>query len=159
MRLIFERKPVKFAAARLAGTLAPGRGAAVGPLKLEPNEPLPLPGPEWVRLTPRLSGICGSDLAMIDGTASAYFDPLVSYPFVPGHEVVATTERGRRVALVPVLTCVVRGVTPLCSQCKARRTNLCERIAFGHLEPGLQSGFCADTGGGWSTWMVAHTSQ
>ena len=101
MRLIFERKPVKFAAARLAGTLAPGRGAAVGPLKLEPNEPLPLPGPDWVRLTPRLSGICGSDLAMIDGTASAYFDPLVSYPFVPGHEVVATTERGRRVALGP----------------------------------------------------------
>ena len=58
MRLIFERKPMKFAAARLAGTLAPGRGAAVGPLKLEPNEPLPLPGPDWVRLTPRLSGIC-----------------------------------------------------------------------------------------------------
>ena len=45
MRLIFERKPMKFAAARIAGTLAPGRGAAVGPLKLEPNEPLPLPGP------------------------------------------------------------------------------------------------------------------
>jgi threonine dehydrogenase-like Zn-dependent dehydrogenase len=158
-RLIFERKPVKFAAARLAGTLAPGRGAAVGPLRLESNEPLPLPGPDWVRLTPRLSGICGSDLAMIDGTASAYFDPLVSYPFVPGHEVVATTERGRRVALVPVLSCVTRGISPVCAQCAARRTNLCERVAFGHLEAGLQSGFCTDTGGGWSTWMVAHTSQ
>ena len=105
MRLTFDRKPMKFAVARLAGTLAPGAGAAVGPLKLEPNEPLPLPGPDWVRLTPRLSGICGSDLAMIDGTASAYFDPLVSYPFVPGHEVVATTERGKRIALIPVLSC------------------------------------------------------
>ena len=50
---------------------------------------LPLPSPDWVRLRPRLAGICGSDLAMIDGTASAYFDPLVSYPFTPGHEVVA----------------------------------------------------------------------
>ena len=24
-------------------------------------------------------------------------------------------------------------------------------MAFGALEPGLQTGFCADTGGGWST--------
>ncbi|MDP9465581.1 MAG: zinc-binding dehydrogenase [Actinomycetota bacterium] len=159
MRLIFERKPVKFAAARLAGTLAPGRGAVVGPLRFELNEPLPLPGPDWVRLTPRLSGICGSDLAMIDGTASAYFDPLVSYPFVPGHEIVATTERGRRIALVPVLSCVTRGINPVCEQCAIGRVNLCERVAFGHLETGLQSGFCTDTGGGWSTWMVAHTSQ
>ena len=31
------------------------------------------------------------------------------------------------------------------------RINHCERIAFGHLDPGLQTGFCADTGGGWST--------
>lgn len=158
-RLIFERKPVKFAAARLAGTLAPGRGAAVGPLKIESNDPLPLPGPDWVRLTPRLSGICGSDLALIDGTASAYFDPLVSYPFTPGHEVVATTDEGRRIALVPVLSCAIRGIDPVCEQCAAGRINLCERVAFGHLEPGLQSGFCTDTGGGWSTGMVAHTTQ
>ena len=47
----------------------------------------------------------------------------------------------------------------LCAQCAGRHTNLCERVAFGHLEPGLQSGYCSDTGGGWSTWMVAHTSQ
>lgn len=158
-RLVFERKPMKFAAARLAGALAPGRGAAVGPLTLEASEPLGLPGPEWLRLTPRLSGICGSDLAMIDGTASAYFDPLVSYPFTPGHEVVATTEDLRRVVLIPVLHCAIRGVDPVCDMCAAGRINLCERVAFGHLEPGLQSGFCSDTGGGWSTGMIAHTSQ
>ena len=158
-RLVFERKPMKFAAARLAGALAPGRGAAVGPLTLEASEPLGLPGPEWLRLTPRLSGICGSDLAMIDGTASAYFDPLVSYPFTPGHEVVATTEDLRRVVLIPVLHCAIRGVDPVCDMCAAGRINLCERVAFGHLEPGLQSGFCTDTGGGWSTGMIAHTSQ
>jgi threonine dehydrogenase-like Zn-dependent dehydrogenase len=150
MRLIFERKPMKFAAARLAGTLAPGRGAAVGPLKLEPNEPLPLPGPDWVRLTPRLSGICGSDLAMIDGTASAYFDPLVSYPFVPGHEVVATT--GGRGLLGARLSCV-EGISQ-CAPSAQRRTNLCERAAFGHSTRTAKR-FCTDTGGGWSTWMVA----
>ena len=158
-RLVFERKPVKFAAARLAGALAPGRGAAVGPLKLEASETLPLPGPDWVRLTPRLSGICGSDLAMIDGTASAYFDPLVSYPFTPGHEVIATTDDGRRVVLIPVLHCAIRGIEPTCDMCAIGRTNLCERVAFGHLESGLQSGFCTDTGGGWSNGMIAHTSQ
>ena len=158
-RLVFERKPVKFAAARLAGALAPGRGAVVGPLKLEASEVLELPGSQWVRLTPRLSGICGSDLAMIDGTASAYFDPLVSYPFTPGHEVVATTDDLRRVVLIPVLHCAIRGIDPVCDMCAAGRINLCERVAFGHLEPGLQSGFCTDTGGGWSTGMIAHTSQ
>ena len=104
-RLVFSRKPTRFAAARIAGTLMPGRGAAVGPLSLEPDEELALPTADWVRLRPRLAGICGSDLALVDGTASAYFDPLVSYPFVPGHEVVADVEgTDRRVAVVPVLT-------------------------------------------------------
>ena len=32
-------------------------------------------------------------------------------------------------------------------------------LVCGHLEPGLQTGFCASTGGGWSTELVAHRSQ
>ena len=32
-------------------------------------------------------------------------------------------------------------------------------MAFGDLEPGLQTGYCKDTGGGWATAMVAHPSQ
>jgi threonine dehydrogenase-like Zn-dependent dehydrogenase len=33
-------------------------------------------------------------------------------------------------------------------------------VAFGDLAPGLQTGFCADTGGGWSSaGLVAHPSQ
>lgn len=158
-RLVFERKPVKFAAARLAGALAPGRGAAVGPLKLESDELLPVPNENWVRLRPRLSGICGSDLALIDGTASAYFDPLVSYPFTPGHEVVADIDSGQRVVLIPVLHCAIRGIDPLCDMCQIGCTNLCERVAFGHIEAGLQTGFCAETGGGWSRAMIAHVDQ
>jgi threonine dehydrogenase-like Zn-dependent dehydrogenase len=58
-----------------------------------------------------------------------------------------------------VLHCAIRGIDPVCDMCAAGRTNLCERVAFGHLEPGLQSGFCEDTGGGWSTSMVAHDLQ
>lgn len=163
-RLVFSRKPARFAAARVAGSLMPGRGATVGPLSLERDEPLVLPTGEWLRLRPRLSGICGSDVALVDGTASAYFDPLVSYPFVPGHEVVADVvgdgaSPSRRVVVVPVLSCAVRGISPLCEACAAGSINLCERVAFGHLAAGLQTGFCADTGGGWSSEMLAHPEQ
>ena len=156
--LQIDRKLAKFAAARIAGSLAPGRGARFGPLEFVDIDVPKLPGPGWEVIKPRLSGICGSDLATIDGVASRYFDPIVSFPFVPGHEVVADAARGR-VVIVPVLTCATRGISPQCDQCTADRINLCERIAFGHLEPGLQTGFCADTGGGWSTSMVAHESQ
>ena len=112
-----------------------------------------------MRVRPRLSGICGSDLATIDGHASRYFEPIVSFPFVPGHEIVGDLDDGTRVVLVPVLACAARGFDPPCAQCAVGRINRCERIAFGAIEPGLQSGYCADTGGGWSTSMVAHESQ
>ena len=86
--LRFDRKPTKFAAAALAGRLRAGAGAGVGPLALKDvDEPDPPTG-DWVRLRPVLSGICGSDLATIDGRSSRYFEPIVSFPFTPGHEVV-----------------------------------------------------------------------
>jgi len=157
--LTFSRKPARFAAAIVAGRLAPGAGAKVGPLALRDVDPPELPGPGWVRVRPRLSGICGSDLATIDGTSSRWFEPIVSFPFTPGHEVVGDLDDGTRVVVVPVLSCVPRGVTPVCGPCAEGRINHCERIAFGHLEPGLQCGFCESTGGGWSTLMVAHESQ
>jgi threonine dehydrogenase-like Zn-dependent dehydrogenase len=157
--LRFERKAGRYAAATVAGRLAPGKGAAVGPLRLADVDEPDLPGGDWVRLRPRLAGICGSDLATIDGHASRYFDPIVSFPFTPGHEVVGDLDDDRRTVLIPILSCATRGIDPVCPACAAGRTNHCGRIAFGHLDPGLQSGFCTDTGGGWSTSMVAHTSQ
>jgi threonine dehydrogenase-like Zn-dependent dehydrogenase len=157
--LRFERSLPRFAAARIAGTLAPGRGAKVGPLKLVDADPPELPGPDWHVVRPRLAGICGSDLATVDGMSSRYFEPIVSFPFVPGHEVVGELDDGTRVVVEPVLHCAIRGIDPVCDWCAAGQTNRCERIAFGHLEPGLQSGFCEDTGGGWSTFMVAHERQ
>jgi threonine dehydrogenase-like Zn-dependent dehydrogenase len=157
--LVYERKPLRFAAGAVAGRLAPGRGAAYGPLTLKDIDPPELPGPGWVRVRPRLAGICGSDLATVDGHASRYFEPIVSFPFVPGHEVVGDLDDGTRVVIVPVLGCAARNIDPPCPQCATGRLNRCERTAFGELEPGLQSGYCADTGGGWSTAMVAHESQ
>jgi threonine dehydrogenase-like Zn-dependent dehydrogenase len=81
-------------------------------------------------------------------------------PFVPGHEVVGTrADTKERVVIEPVLACAARGVEPPCDACAAGQVGLCTRTAHGHLAPGLQTGFCEDTGGGWSTSLVAHTSQ
>ena len=157
--LVFSRKPARYAAAMVAGALRPGRGARYGPLALRDVDPPDLPGDDWVRVRPRLAGICGSDLATLDGKSSRYFEPIVSFPFVPGHEIVGELDDGSRVVVVPVLSCATRDVDPVCDMCADGRVNLCERIAYGHLEPGLQTGFCESTGGGWSTTMVAHRSQ
>ncbi|MDQ4132871.1 MAG: zinc-binding dehydrogenase [Actinomycetota bacterium] len=167
--LVFSRSLPRYAAARVAGTVVPGMGAAVGPLSLTDLDEPDLPAPGWRRVRPRLSGICGSDLATVDGRSSRYFEPIVSFPFVPGHEVVADlaareagpsdTHGDQRVVIEPVLGCAARGISPPCRGCADGSIDRCERIAFGQLEPGLQSGYCADTGGGWSTSMVAHESQ
>ncbi|HZD65446.1 MAG TPA: zinc-binding dehydrogenase [Acidimicrobiales bacterium] len=157
--LLFERNAARFAAARVTASLAPGTGAGVGPLRLVDQDPPPVPGPTWRRVRPRLAGICGSDLATLAGRSSRWFEPVVSFPFVPGHEVVGDLDDGGRVVLEPVLSCGPRGIEPPCPACAAGHTGRCEQVAFGHLRPGLQTGYCADTGGGWSTSLVAHQSQ
>ena len=157
--LQIERSLPRFAAARLASGWKPGGGGRFGALRLAEVDPPELPGPGWKFLRPRLSGICGSDLSTVDGRSSRWFEPIVSFPFTPGHEVVADAEDGSRVVVEPVLHCAVRGEQPLCGACASGRTNRCERLAGGHLRPGLQTGFCADTGGGWSLGFVAHELQ
>jgi len=155
----FERKLARYAAAKVAGALVAGGGAHVGPLALVERDEPELPGEGWERVTPILAGICGSDLATIDGASSRYFESIVSFPFVPGHEVVGRATDGRRVVVEPVLACAARGVDPVCPSCAAGQTGRCERLTGGHVAAGLQTGFCADTGGGWSEALVAHHSQ
>jgi threonine dehydrogenase-like Zn-dependent dehydrogenase len=170
--LLYERNVARYAASRIASAFGSGRGAGVGPLRLVESESPALPGEGWTHVRPVLSGICGSDLATLDGRSSRYFEDLVSFPFVPGHEVVgtltadgrgadgATLAAGTRVVVEPVLGCRARGIEPLCPACAEGRTGDCPHVAFGHLRPGLQTGFCADTGGGWSqAGLVAHESQ
>ena len=157
--LQIERSLPRFAAARVASGWKPGGGGRFGALRLTDVDPPELPGGHWQFLRPRLSGICGSDLTTVEGRSSRWFEPIVSFPFTPGHEVVADTEDGRRVVVEPVLHCAVRGAEPLCPACSVGETNRCERLAGGHLKPGLQTGFCTDTGGGWSLGFVAHELQ
>jgi threonine dehydrogenase-like Zn-dependent dehydrogenase len=170
--LLFERSLTRFAAARVVSSFGSGRAAGVGPLRLVDQDAPAVPAAGWVHVDPVLSGICGSDLATLDGRSSRYFEDIVSFPFVPGHEVVGTVAAdtlgadgaalaaGSRVVIQPVLGCAARGIDPPCPACRAGHVGNCGYLAFGHLRPGLQTGFCADTGGGWSTaGLVAHASQ
>lgn len=157
--LVFSRKEGRYVAAAVASRLAPGAGASVGPLSLSAIDAPDLPNDQWVRVKPRLSGICGSDLATIDGRAARYFDSLISFPFVLGHEVVGELEDGTRVVLEPVLGPEARGEAPPFDGAAPGDGNDYGHLVAPPLEPGIQVGFCASTSGGWSTQLVAHRSQ
>ena len=128
-----------------------------------------LPTPEWVKVRTRLSSICGSDLAIITAKGSPYFSPFTSTPFVLGHEIVGEIAEtgaavegfpvGARVVIEPALSCQVRGITPPCHQCRNQRLANCENITKGDISAGVQTGYCHDTGGGWSEYVLAHQSQ
>ena len=127
------------------------------------------PTPDWVKIKTRLSGICGSDLATITAKGSPYFSPFTSCPFVLGHEVVGEIaeagERveayavGDRVVIEPVLSCEIRGIEPECYQCRNGHFANCENITGGNISAGIQTGYCRDTGGGWSPYFLAHKNQ
>ena len=169
--LRIERKLTRFAAARMASAFGSGRGAQLGPLRLVDTVPPSIPSQDWFAVAPLLSGICGSDLASVDGRSSLYFEDIVSFPFILGHEIVGTMvddgiaadgsvlTKGQRVVIQPVLGCAARGLEP-CDACSSGEVGRCGCLSHGHLKPGLQTGFCHDTGGGWSDGhLVAHASQ
>jgi len=157
--LQFPRKEVRYVAAMAASRIKPGAGASVGPLKLTQLDPPELPGDGWEHVTTRLAGICGSDLATIDGQASRYFEALASFPFIPGHEVVGEKADRTRVVLEPVLGPETRGEVPAWPGAAQADGNDYGHLTSGNLEPGLQTGSCASTGGGWSEIFAAHSSQ
>src|SRR5262249_4643390 len=43
--------------------------------------------------------------------------------------------------------------------CVEGRYGNCVNVAAGDLSPGVQTGYCRDTGGGWSSSLVAHEVQ
>jgi len=152
------------AASKRIKTLETGR---FSPLQLEEIKEPELPTPEWVRVRPLLSGICGSDLGTLSAENSAYFSPIISPPFVMGHEIFGVVAEdnsgfhaGERVVVEPALGCRVRGMEPPCPYCASGRYALCLNVAKGDISAGIQTGFCHDTGGGWSRGtLVVHPSQ
>ena len=87
--------------------------------------PDPQPQPGEVRLRVRRIGYCGSDLNTFRG-----FNPVVTYPRIPGHEIGATIESitasvpenfqpGMAVTVLPYTNC------GKCSSCLSGRVNAC----------------------------------
>jgi threonine dehydrogenase-like Zn-dependent dehydrogenase len=132
-------------------------------------ESLKLPSPRWVRIRPRLCGICGSDTAVITAKSSLLLSPLTSVPFTFGHEIVgevievgsgvSKVRVGDRVVVEPALSCFVREIEPPCPRCSEGNYACCERVTEGIISAGIQTGYCRDTGGGWSDELVAHEWQ
>src|SRR5690348_214747 len=159
LALTYERSIPSFAVVRASGGNPAVATSALSMLHFGDVPEPQRPAAGWVRVLPSISGICGSDLSAISGHASLYLDPLTSYPFVPGHEVVGVLDDGTRVVIEPALGCEVRGITPLCPRCAEGRPGLCQSVTDGPISVGLQTGYCADTGGGWGEVLVAHPSQ
>lgn len=160
--LQYDFAPGRWLASRHIGARMPGLAAGLSGLRLR-TMPDPAPSdPNWVPLRVKLCGICGTDIAMLRGRTGPQLSPFVSFPAVPGHEVLAVAEAGplagRRVVIDPFLGCRTRGL-PLCPACARGQTALCHRFADGALAPGMLIGYCRQVSGGWAERMVAHASQ
>ncbi|HOJ13775.1 MAG TPA: alcohol dehydrogenase catalytic domain-containing protein [Deltaproteobacteria bacterium] len=128
-----------------------------------------LPGREWVKVRVRLCGLCGSDINLLMVKDSPMASPFTSFPCIFGHELagevvetgadVHDCKVGDLVTVNPSLSCVTRGLTPVCRMCSSGRPGNCERFAEGAFAPGMFAGICKDIGGGFAEYMVAHTSQ
>ncbi len=143
------------------------RGSIPGLREIAPGQK-PLPGPDWMRIAPILSGICGSDMSAILNRTSPALMPFTSFPMTPGHEVVGrVTETGARVAgltpgqrvvVMPLISCQIRGVEP-CGPCASGEPGVCTKTTEGDFSAGMLIGFCRDLPGGWSQEMITHQSQ
>ncbi len=141
----------------------------IAPVRLREVPDPVLPGPRWVKVRPRISTICGSDMSIILCHESLTLQPFASYPFVVGHEVcgeiaeagegVEGFEVGERVTVIPVLACSARGIDPPCRMCAQGRYQLCENFTTGSLAAGTITGATAGCPGFLSEMGVAHQSQ
>lgn len=168
--LVISKSIPRYLASRALSTRFPR--LALGPtsiLRLTRVQEPRLPGPGWVKLRTVISGICGSDLAVVRAKGSLYLSGFTSFPFVPGHEVVGEIIEagdgvegyglGERVVIEPALGCTVRGLPEPCSACAAGRYANCLRSTEGTVSAGLQTGYCRTLPGGWGERFVAHVSQ
>jgi threonine dehydrogenase-like Zn-dependent dehydrogenase len=129
-----------------------GKRTPLGLLPLRLTEiPEPQPPAEWEKGRVLLSGICGSDLALLLGKSSPRLAPFFSFPAVLGHEIVAEVG-GVRAAINPILACRDRGL-PLCPACAQGEEALCRNVAEGNLAPGML-GYHRDLPGGWAERVV-----
>ena len=170
--LAYDVRPVRWALCKAAGWLTPAAfWSRLSGLRLA-RVPIPaLPSGRWVRLRPLLGGICGTDLAAIMQRhhPASILQVFSSFPAVLGHENVAIVHEvgsdvtgwqpGDRVVVESALSCVPRGIEPICPSCAAGRFTLCHNFRTGPLPVGSMIGWNTFTGGTWAPFFVAHESQ
>ena len=170
--VVFQYKMPRLAYAKVLGKLTPrAYVSALSPATLRDIPEPDLLGDDWTVVRTTLCGICGSDTKMIflDADFDNPLTALISFPAVPGHEVVGVVERvgagvrdrkvGERVALNPWLWCGPRGIDPPCPACQAGHYFLCERFSDGRLPPGMHAGNCSTVTGGFAALLPAHEDQ
>jgi len=161
--LVFQHNFAREAAAKLSGEVNPrGFVGRWGPVALtDIAEPVP-PGPGWVVCDTVVSGVCGSDAKEIflHGRLDNPLTAMLSFPHVLGHEAVARrADTGDRVVLNPWLSCVPRGIDPVCPACAEGRYPWCRNFRNGMVPPAIHIGNCAGTSGAHAERFVAHESQ
>ena len=160
-------------------TPPPGSGQLAGNLAVTPvalkdvPDAVPLRD-DWVVVRPRLVGICGSDSKQVlldfgENEADNAMSAFCSFPQVMGHEVVGVVDSlgpaatgvsvGDRVVLNPWLSCVPRGISPMCPACEDGDYSLCWSFADGSISVGIHTGVSADATGGYAELMPAHPSM
>jgi len=145
-------------------------------LSLKNLYPPKLPGDDWVRVRTLLGGICGTDVAILDQRQpiDSILQAYSTQPMSLGHENVSVVTEvgsavsndwiGKRVCVEPTLSCLVRGIQPMCERCKAGQFGVCENFgdeAHGtaHIPPATSIGYGNRTGGSFTAEFVAHQSQ
>ncbi|HWO78732.1 MAG TPA: zinc-binding dehydrogenase [Bacillus sp. (in: firmicutes)] len=169
--LQFDFKMPRYISSKLIGRLIPSVywDSRFSCLQFRNQAEPVLPNEDWVKVKVKFGGICGSDLNLIFLKDSPATSPFVSFPFTIGHEIVGEIaetgsnvthfNRGDRVVIDPILSCISRGIEQPCPACLEGNFSLCIHKHEGNLSPGLLIGTCRDTGGGWSSCLVAHKSQ
>jgi alcohol dehydrogenase len=119
-----------------------------GPLEAEERD-IPVPGPEEMRIRVLACGVCHSDVATVQGLF-----PNVTYPRVPGHEVIGIVDAiGANVHgwAVGARAGVgwFGGSCGYCRRCRRDTAFACENI-------NAATGVTSD--GGYATHMIAHIS-
>lgn len=128
-----------------------------------------LPSPDWVKVRTLMCGFCGSDLNLILLRESPTASLFSSFPCTMGHEIcgevaevgsgVQGYKKGDTIILINPLGCSVRGIDDMCKSCREGRPSNCENMAEGKLAPGMFTGICRDTGGGFAPCFIAHKDQ
>lgn len=164
--------PVRWPICKVVGMVRPA--VFWGPLsglRLREVDTPKLPSDDWVRIRPRLGGICGTDLAAIfqRNHPASIVRCFTTFPLLLGHEGVGVIEAvgssgtdwqaGQRVVVEPMLSCEPRGIDPPCPPCRQGLFSLCENLTEGDLPPAMMIGLNPFTGGTWCESFVAHRSQ